>query len=219
MIPPVKAFVFDFDGTLARINIDFQKMRSAILALISSYRVNPDNGLKNLYVLEMIEAAKKIINHHDYDKGNEFEIKAYEAIKDIEIAGARNGKLFDGIEHMFTELRMRHVLLGIVTRNCFEAVKIICPDIESYLDTVITRELTSKVKPDPEHLHTALRILKVKPEHAAMVGDHPIDILVGKQLGAFTIGVLTGYSKTLHLQEAGADIIIHQATKILDLLD
>jgi histidinol phosphatase-like enzyme len=40
--------------------------------------------------------------------------------------------------------------------------------------------MTRRVKPHPEHLLTALKLLDVPPERAIMVGDHPMDITLGK---------------------------------------
>ncbi len=51
-----------------------------------------------------------------------------------------------------------------------------------------------------------------------MVGDHPIDISVGKNVGTYTIGVLTGYASEYLLREAGADIILDNAAKVTGLI-
>jgi len=64
-----------------------------------------------------------------------------------------------------------------------DAIKQIFPDIDSFCDVVITREFSTKVKPHPDHLLTALDALDTDAEFAAMVGDHPMDITVGKDVG------------------------------------
>jgi phosphoglycolate phosphatase-like HAD superfamily hydrolase len=51
-----------------------------------------------------------------------------------------------------------------------------------------------------------------------MVGDHPMDIKIGNDVGSFTIGVLSGYSTSNELLQAGADIIIHTAANIINVL-
>jgi phosphoglycolate phosphatase len=78
--------------------------------------------------------------------------------------------------------------------------------------------MTDNVKPHPEHLLVALQSLDVAPESSSMVGDHPMDIMIGKLAGALTIGVLTGYSTSDELMRAGADIIIDKAADIIDIL-
>jgi phosphoglycolate phosphatase len=78
--------------------------------------------------------------------------------------------------------------------------------------------MTRNVKPHPEHLLVALQSLGVAPESSSVVGDHPMDIQIGKHAGTLTIGVLTGYSTSDELIEAGADIIIDKAPDIIGVL-
>jgi len=213
----LKAILFDFDGTLAELNIDFIEMRRAVLDLMSDY-CKPSNGMKGLYVLEMIEAGKNHISESTPGRENEFFNRAHRLISNIETEGSKEGKLFTGTEDMLHELRRRHIKVGIVTRNCMDAIKQIFPDIDSFCDVVITREFSTKVKPHPDHLLTALDALDTDAEFAAMVGDHPMDITVGKDVGVYTIGVLTGHSEADTLLDAGADMIIEKAVDITRLL-
>ncbi|MBN2255548.1 MAG: HAD family hydrolase [Deltaproteobacteria bacterium] len=210
--------IFDFDGTLAELNIDFASMRKRIVDLIASYTVPMDN-VENLFALEMIEAGRLLIERDYPGDSPLFVDRAYELIRDIEIEGARNGNLFDGVGNMLLELRSLNIKTGIVTRNCIEAVKCVCPDIDEYCDVVVTRESTPQVKPHPEQLSLALRALTADPLSAAMVGDHPMDISVGKEVGACAIGVLTGYGHEKMLRDAGADIILNYATQIREILE
>jgi phosphoglycolate phosphatase-like HAD superfamily hydrolase len=39
----IKTIIFDFDGTLAKLNIDFDLMRKTILEIISSYNIEPND--------------------------------------------------------------------------------------------------------------------------------------------------------------------------------
>ena len=69
-----------------------------------------------------------------------------------------------------------------------------------------------------EHILLALKLLDSGPHEAAMVGDHPMDIRIGKDVGACTVGVLTGYAAADALLEAGADLVIERATHIVRYL-
>ena len=209
----LKAVLFDFDGTLAELNIDFIQMRRAVLDLMGDY-CKPSNGMEGLYVLEMIEAGKNLISENNPGRENEFFNRAHRLISNIETEGSKKGKLFTGTEDMLHELRRRHIKIGIVTRNCMDAIRQIFPDIDSRCDVVITREFTTRVKPHPDHLLTALDALDTDARSAAMVGDHPMDITVGKDVGVYTIGVLTGHSEAATLRDAGADLIIEKAADI-----
>jgi phosphoglycolate phosphatase len=63
-----------------------------------------------------------------------------------------------------------------------------------------------------------LKALQVKPENAAMVGDHPMDMRIGRDTGVYAIGVLTGHSGREELERAGADLILNAATDIPGIL-
>jgi phosphoglycolate phosphatase-like HAD superfamily hydrolase len=39
----IKTIIFDFDGTLAKLNIDFDLMRKTILEIIFSYNIEPND--------------------------------------------------------------------------------------------------------------------------------------------------------------------------------
>jgi phosphoglycolate phosphatase len=213
----IHAVIFDFDGTLAKLNIDFPLMRQAVLNLAGAYGV-PLNGMSNLYVLEMIKAAQELMSEILLKKEDSFLDQAIALITKIEIEAASKGELIGGTREMLAELKRRNIKAGVVTRNCRAAVTTVFPDIFKYCDTVITREMTRNVKPHPEHLSVALQSLGVAPESSSMVGDHPMDIKIGKDAGTLTIGVLTGYSTSDELLRAGADFIISKAADIIGLL-
>jgi len=216
---PLRSVVFDFDGTLAKLNIDFSLMRQQVLDLIAGYRIPlPPNGFRDLFVLEMITAGAGLVSQYQPGKEAEFIDRAHALIAAIEIKAARKGALFNGTRDLLTALQEKGVKTGVITRNCLAAVQTLFPDIYQYTQVVITREQTSHVKPHPGHLMTALDRLNVAAGQAAMVGDHPMDIKTGKDAGTFTIGVLTGYSGREALEQAGADMILNAATDIPAIL-
>jgi len=53
----IKTIIFDFDGTLAKLNIDFHRMRTAVGKLILSYGITRDE-LHTDFVLEMIDSCR-----------------------------------------------------------------------------------------------------------------------------------------------------------------
>lgn len=212
----LEAIVFDFDGTLAKLNIDFAMMKKSLSELISSYGV-PAGEFSDLFALEMIEAGRRWLTERSINRDGYAE-KTSRLIRDIEMEGARQGGLIGGVREMLTGLSSRGIKTAVVTRNCREAVTALFPDIGSYCGAVITREETFRVKPEPEHLRIALASIGAVPPSSAMVGDHPMDIEIGKKVGTWTIGVLTGYYNREGLMDAGADLVIESASDILDYI-
>jgi phosphoglycolate phosphatase len=166
----------------------------------------------------MVKTAQAFISEKHPSKEELFVEKAIVLISNIETEAAKKGELIGGTREMLAELKRRNIKAGVVTRNCQAAVTMVFPDIFNYCDSVITREMTRNVKPHPEHLFVALQSLGVAPELSSMVGDHPMDIKIGKDAGTLTIGVLSGYSTSDELLKAGADIIINKAADLIGVL-
>jgi phosphoglycolate phosphatase len=116
-------------------------------------------------------------------------------------------------------LRKRGIKVGIVTRNCEDAVRKVFSDIEEYCDIFISRNSVKNVKPHPDHLTSVMNALHISGKEAVMVGDHPLDIQAGKRVGMGTIGVLTGRAKREDFEKAGADHILRGVTEVPTLLE
>jgi phosphoglycolate phosphatase len=213
----VKAVIFDFDGTLAVLNIDFSLMRERIMALVNHFGID-EGSIRERYLLEMIDEVYPILWEKDSSGAEEFYERAHQILHEVELKAAEEGKLILGTEAVLRMLRERRIKVGIVTRNCEEAVRKVFPDIDDYCDVFISRDSVEKVKPHPDHLNSALEALNVSEKEAVMVGDHIIDIQAGKRAGMMTIGVLTGRIKREEFEEAGADYILRDVSEIYPLL-
>ena len=52
-----------------------------------------------------------------------------------------------------------------------------------------------------------------------MIGDTTVDIRAGRSAGAQTVGVLCGFGEEAELKKMGADMILKDTTKLLDILN
>jgi len=210
----VEAVIFDYDGTLVHLNINFSVMRRGVETFLTDYGIEPA-ALKELYILEMIHEATRLISGQDPAEGPSFCSKALALVTEHEVRAARKGKILPGVIDMLKLLKKRGVKVGIITRNCNRAVKIAFPDIENFCDAFIPRDYVTRVKPHPDHLALALKRMAVdNPVHCFMVGDHVLDIEVGKHMGTKTAGVLTGKATRQDFIEAGVDFVLDDATMI-----
>ena len=76
--------------------------------------------------------------------------------------------------------------------------------------------LRGKPYPDP-----ALKVLKLagcRPGEALMVGDASYDILMGRAAGCRTCGVTYGNQSADQLREAGAEWLINDFGKLLEII-
>jgi phosphoglycolate phosphatase-like HAD superfamily hydrolase len=60
--------------------------------------------------------------------------------------------------------------------------------------------------------------MNVSPKDCLMIGDTTVDIRAGKSAGAQTVGVLCGFGEEYELRKMGADEILEDTTKLLDIL-
>jgi phosphoglycolate phosphatase len=213
----VRAVIFDFDGTLAVLNIDFSLMRERVFDLIRKYGVE-ENLIRERYLLEIIDEVYPMIWKKNASGAKEFYEKAHRILHEVELRAAEEGRLIPGAEDTLKMLRQRRLKVGIITRNCEEAVRRVFPKIDERCDAFISRDSVGNVKPHPDHLNSMLKALNVSGKNSVMVGDHLIDIQAGKRAGMITVGVLTGRIKRNEFDEAGADYILRDVTEIYSLL-
>lgn len=211
----IEAIVFDYDGTLVLLNIDFGAMRREVEATLPQYGIVP-HELRDLYILEMIEEATRRITQKSPPAGAAFQRQSLRLVTAHEIRAARRGKILPGIVPMLALLRQRNVRVGVITRNCDQAVKMVFPQIEELCDAYIPRDGTDRVKPHPDHLAQVLKRLGVRNAGRCwMVGDHLLDIEGGKRMKMRTAGVLTGKTRREEFVEAGADLVLQDATGVI----
>ena len=210
----MKAMVFDFDGTLAVLTIDFGLMRRRVLDWMKAYGIGEER-IHEKYLLEIIEEVRHLlVEERRAKEAQKFFDGAHHILKEVELEAAAGGKLIPGSKGVLLSLREKGVKVGIVTRNCEDAVRRVFPDLDAYCDVFVSRDGVGKVKPHPDHLTSVMKVLRVSGAEAVMVGDHVLDILAGKKVGMKTVGVLTGYIKREEFEKAGADYILSSVSEI-----
>jgi phosphoglycolate phosphatase len=217
MLPPFDTILFDFDGTLAVLNLDFAEMRRQLLALTLSHGL-PAEELHRLYMLEMVAYATAWLKQRRPEAAAAYFHEAEQLLQGIEIESARGSRLLPGIAELLETLRQRQIAVGIVTRNCNAAVRTMFPGIDAYCQVFLARDHVTQVKPHPAHLQAALARLGRSSTLTLMVGDGPMDIQAGKNLHMFCIGVLSGTGTRASLMQHGADMVLDSAADLFQYL-
>lgn len=215
----IQSIIFDFDGTLAVLTLDFNDMKRRLGAMASNY-IDNFPQVDGMPALEWVEVlTRAVADELGEDTGMEFNTRCRFLIMDMELAGARRGELFSFTRPMLVDLRERGVKIGVVTRNCTPAVKAVFPDIDTYCECLLAREDVAEVKPHPGHVQAALERLGVSPQNALMVGDHPMDVLGGKRAGTMGAGVCSGRKEQAVFLKAGADFMAADCMELMRLLE
>ena len=217
MLPPFDSLLFDFDGTLAVLKLDFDEMRRRLLALAVGQGL-PSEELRGMFVLEMVDHATALLRKRQPALALAFYRDAHQLIQDIEVEAARHSELLPGVNDLLDTLQRRRIGVGIVTRNCDAAVRMMFPQIDAYCQAFVARDHVAQVKPHPQHLQTALAHMGSEAARTVMVGDGVIDMQAGKAFGMFSVGVLSGTSTRDRLVEHGADLVLDSAVDLLPYL-
>ena len=215
---PLKAVVFDFDGTLAELVLDFTAMKEAVSRLASAHldAVPPPDGLP---ALEYAKGLADAIRARDAEAADRFLAQVAAAIRDQEIEAAGRVRLFPETRPSLDALAGAGIGIGIITRNCRAAVDKVFPDAARHAGIILARDDTRHVKPDPRHLLAALEALGADPARSLMVGDHPMDLATGRAAGTLTAGVASGRVGLDELAGHKPDYLAANVAALVAMLD
>lgn len=91
-------------------------------------------------------------------------------------------------------------------------------DLNHFFQCVATARTTLRAKPHPQPIIWAANQLGIHPHSLLMVGDTTVDIRAGRDAGAQTAGVLSGFGERRELIEAGAKVVFERTLDLADLL-
>jgi len=190
---PIKAVIFDLDGTITQPYFDFDAIREEIgLArdsgplLESMAKMNP----------QLRRKAEKILYIHEQKAVIE-------------------SKLNTGAEQTLSALREAGIHIGVLTRNKRGNAYAIAQKHKLKFDAVIGRE-DGPVKPDAFGVIELCRQFGVKPQETLLVGDYLFDLLCAKAAGAVAV-LLANHSQAGDFAKH-ADFSIENIGGILEII-
>lgn len=211
-----KLVLFDLDGTVVDTAPDF------VLSLNNVLKRNGRAALQFDHVRSFVsegsvkftEIGFEITRDHP-----EFSKYRKEFLTEYKNNLTNQSKLFTGISALLNQLDEMEIPYGIVTNKPFDYAE---PLINYFDELKNCRELIcpdhlKNSKPSPEGILLACKKIGVDPKESVYVGDHPNDLIAGKNAGTKTIGCLYGYS--LDKDEIYPEsIMVNQADEIIKAL-
>jgi pyrophosphatase PpaX len=206
-----KTGLFDMDGTL----IDSSK---AILssvkeaARITSLRIPGDNEIKEIIYLPSLISFK--ILYPDRDPA-EF---------DSVFLSLMRGKFKNMIIELpkakmtLELLREKGIKIAIVTTKDRESAEAAIRLFQFPYDVLLTAKDTARIRPDPEPLLKAIKLLNSTAAQTFYCGDTPQDIAQGRRAGVKTIGVTTGLYSKEELEKEKPDFVFDKIDAVLGIL-
>jgi phosphoglycolate phosphatase len=211
----IKGVIFDFDGTLTELTLNFGHLRKEIEKVARKYVGDEEiRSQEGQYVIEMIYWVEGRVGQ----KADSFRQEAFARLRELEMEAARGKDVYPYTRDVLKKLRKMDMKIGVITRSHVDVLFLVFQDIESYVDTIVTRDEVREVKPHPNHGIEVLRLLEINPEESILVGDHPTDVIGGKAAGMKTAGVLSGRTTREEFEEVGPTYILDDIRGIPDLL-
>ncbi|NMD68897.1 pyrophosphatase PpaX [Bacillus sp. DNRA2] len=209
----IKTVLFDLDGTL----IDTNDL------IISSYLHTLDQYFPNQFKREDVLPFMGPSLHEVFDKLNpektEEMILAYRTFNKVN--HDLLVKEFEGVYDTVKILKEKGYKLGVVTTKKLDVAQmgLNLAKLTPFFEVVIAIDHVNKIKPDPEPILKALKLLDATPEEALMVGDNYHDILGGQNAGTKTAGVAWSLKGRETLEQYKPDYILEKMTDLLTILE
>jgi HAD superfamily hydrolase (TIGR01549 family) len=180
-LKPIRAILFDLDGTLIDSTIAFHKMKSLVIAFLEQSGVQP--GLLNKELLNQDIETRAYTYFHDH-KTSTIEIrriftKVNQIMNDIELEAIETVQPYPDAYETLQQVSDFGVILGILTRGCREYAKkaLEKAQFQRFFSAIAARDEVNHPKPDPEHAQLLLKRLKVHSSESLLVGDSQTDLL------------------------------------------
>ena len=178
MNSPLKAVLFDLDGTLVDSEKDIAEAANFTRHHYGLPPV-PDSTIAQYVGNGVLVLLEKSLETTDHEKIQE----AYQIFKQhYRVHCADFTKPFLGTFDLLDALKGKNIKMGVVSNKPQEFTDLVLKQLNlaPYFEVAFGPEATPNRKPHPEPLLTALEKLGVHPPEAVMVGDSYVDIQAAK---------------------------------------
>lgn len=179
--------IFDLDDTLVHSKIDFETLARWIRRELVERGVVRDHlELETMSVSQLLQLADLFDREHGTSHGAEF----WRKVEEAEMAGMARATVEEGAPVVLAELKARGFTLCILTNNTRLVATTVLQKfaLDQYIETLVTREQVSRLKPDPEGLLRLKEQYREQVDRMFFIGDSWIDGLAANRAGIPFIG-------------------------------
>lgn len=161
-----EAVVYDLDGTLVGLAVDWEAARRDAAAVLREHGVDTDG----MGLWEVLETADGTPAREPVDA----------AIAEHERAGARAADRLPLADEL-----PRRVPVGVCSLNCQAACRLALEThgLADHVDAIVGRDSVATYKPDPEPLLAVIESIGATPRRTLFVGDGQRDELAAQRAG------------------------------------
>ncbi|MFX1312961.1 MAG: HAD family hydrolase [Promethearchaeota archaeon] len=192
---PIKAIVWDLDGTLIHFKIDYLRARKRAIEILKKYGVPKRILTVRISILENVKYAREFFEKEGFhqNKINEIVQEVDREITKIEYEAAQNATIINGIDQVLEFAKIKNLKQAIFTFNTKKNAEISLKktNISHYFELIVGRDNISNLKPHPDHLIYICNYLNVKSNEILVIGDTSRDIEAAINVGAHSIALNT----------------------------
>jgi len=213
----IKALCFDVDGTLSDTDdLYVQKVKSFFPRLLFK---NPDHTARR-FIMWIEAPGNALLGLADTLDIDDQMVAVINWLSRRRRHSPKKFLLIPGVDAMLAQLYGRFPMAVISARDEYGTMAFLEQyDLVKYFDVIVSGLSAEHTKPYPDPILLAAQKMNVSPQNCLMIGDTTVDIRAGRSAGAQTVGVLCGFGEEAELKKMGADIILKDTTKLLDILN
>jgi HAD superfamily hydrolase (TIGR01549 family) len=191
---PIKAIVWDLDGTLIHFKIDFIRARRKAIKILKKYGVPKNLLTVKGSILENVSKSREYFKSnkiYESEKITQIISEVDKEIIKVEYEAALEALHIDGIEDVLEFIECQDLKQAIFTFNTHRNAEISLEkvNLKKYFTLIVGRDNVENMKPHPDHLLLICKKLNVKPSEVIVIGDSSRDIEAALNVGAKSIAI------------------------------
>ncbi|MFA7430975.1 MAG: phosphoglycolate phosphatase [Rhodospirillaceae bacterium] len=207
---PLPALIFDLDGTLVHSVPDLRVAANKLLAEDGRRALSDDEvqGMVGNGVRKLVERCYRATGGAPEDEAALDSLVARFMVH-YDAHPADLTRPFDGVMQALDQLQSAGHRMAVCTNKPEGAARAILDqlDLSRFFDAVIGGGSTPHLKPHPEPVLAALRLMNAAPTEAIFVGDSENDVGAARAAGLRVVCLSFGY-RHCAVEDLGGDILI-----------
>ena len=214
-VKPIKAIIWDLDGTLIDFRINSIKARRKAIKILRNYGILKENLSSKTSLLENVKISKEIFieNGLSANKIQEIIKEVNDAVMLVEHEAAIKATLTEGIIKVLEFAEKKNLKQAVFTynthRNARRSLETV--GINHYFDVVAGRDDIKNLKPHPDHLKYICERIDVNLDEIVVIGDTGRDIEAALKTKSRSIALNTKIPNFIKRE------MFKEATKIIEL--
>lgn len=214
---PVKAILFDLDGTLLDSAPDLVAALNWLRKTEGLPPLDTQSMSQNVShgAVGMLTAGMPATSEDQFAEWKNMFLNRYATV------GYRDSRLYDGVPELIAGLRQQGIPWGIVT-NKMKSLTLPILEASGLAEQsacVVCGDTLDRSKPDPAPVLFACEQLGVDPGDTVFAGDDIRDLQAGRSAGAMVAAVMYGYgSHKIDAAQLADNVAVYSPWEFLDLL-